>query len=202
MYPEDADVLNVKHHLYDPFEYLMHRHKAGLVKTEFKQNLGKIAWHVLCHQRVQNIGPKTRDVLALIPGTEINVIERGSNYGWPLSTYGTQYGLDYWPQGLDGRDHGRFVEPVYAFVPSVGITNLIQIGGDQFPRWEGDFLVASLARETLYRMRTREGRVIYLEPILIGRRIRDLAEGSDGRILLWVEGPGVLVLARGSASPA
>ena len=67
----------------------MHRHKAGLLNTEFKQELGKVAWHVPCHQRVQNIGPKTRDVLALVPGTEIEIIERCSGHD---GTYGVRAG--------------------------------------------------------------------------------------------------------------
>jgi Fe-S oxidoreductase len=89
MYPGDADVQKVKANIYDPFEYLMHRHREGLLKTDFKQPLGTVAWHVPCHQRVQNIGPKTRDVLALVPGTEIHVIERCSGHD---GTYGVRAG--------------------------------------------------------------------------------------------------------------
>ncbi|MGK2926390.1 MAG: heterodisulfide reductase-related iron-sulfur binding cluster, partial [Lysobacterales bacterium] len=89
MYPDDADVQKVKRHIYDPFEYLMHRHKAGLLRTEFKQPLGKVVWQVPCHQRVQNIGPKTRDVLALVPGTEVEMIERCSGHD---GTYGVRVG--------------------------------------------------------------------------------------------------------------
>jgi Fe-S oxidoreductase len=85
MYPDDADLQKIKAHIFDPFEYLVHRHKAGLLNTEFKQSLGKIAWHVPCHQRVQNIGPKTKDVLALVPDTEIQVVERCSGHD---GTYG------------------------------------------------------------------------------------------------------------------
>ena len=133
-------------------------------------------------------------------GDEINIVEKGKNYGFPLVTYGTQYGLHVWPLGAGGRDHGQFAEPAYAFVPSIGISNLIQIGGAQFPRWDGDFLVASLRQSTLYRMRTRDRHVIYLEPILIGRRIRDLAEGRDGRVLLWTGQRDVVVLSRGILS--
>lgn len=133
-------------------------------------------------------------------GDEINIIEPGGNYGWPLVTYGTQYGLDYWPVGPGGRDHGRFIEPVYAFVPSVGVSNLIQIGGRAFPSWDGDFLVATLRGRTLFRMRTRDRRVIYLEPMSIDRRIRDLAEGQDGRVLLWTGRRDVLVLSRAEES--
>jgi glycerol-3-phosphate dehydrogenase subunit C len=91
MYPDDAEVQKVKAHIFDPFEYLVHRHKAGILKTDFKTELGKVAWHVPCHQRVQNIGPKTRDVLALVPGTEVHVVERCSGhdgtYGVKADTY-------------------------------------------------------------------------------------------------------------------
>ncbi len=80
MFPEDADVQAVKARIFDPFEYLMLRHKAGLLKTEFKASLGKVSYHVPCHLRVQNIGLKTRDVLRLVPGTTVDVIERCSGH--------------------------------------------------------------------------------------------------------------------------
>lgn len=80
MFPDDPDVQKVKEAFYDPFEYLMLRHKEGKLKTDFKQGLGKVAYHAACHQRVQNIGPKTKEVLALIPDTEVEVIERCSGH--------------------------------------------------------------------------------------------------------------------------
>jgi Fe-S oxidoreductase len=80
MYPEDETVEKVRKAFFDPFEYLALRHKAGLMKTEFANAIGKIAYHVACHQRVQRIGLKTRDILALIPDTEIDVIERCSGH--------------------------------------------------------------------------------------------------------------------------
>ncbi len=80
LFPEDDDVKRVQRSIYDPFEYLMHRHKAGLLNTDFKQQLGKVAYHVPCHQRVQNIGMKTRDILQLIPDTEFEIIERCSGH--------------------------------------------------------------------------------------------------------------------------
>jgi len=80
MFPEDADVAKVKAAFFDPFEYLMLRQKAGLVKTDFKATLGKVAYHVACHQRVQNIGMKTREFLQLIDGTEVTAIERCSGH--------------------------------------------------------------------------------------------------------------------------
>jgi Fe-S oxidoreductase len=80
MFPNDADVRKVQQAMFDPFEYLWLRHKAGLLKTEFKGQLGRIAYHVPCHLRVQNMGLKTRDVLALVPGTTIEPIERCSGH--------------------------------------------------------------------------------------------------------------------------
>jgi Fe-S oxidoreductase len=87
MFPDDADVATVKRHIFDPFEYLALRHKAGAMRTDFKRPLGKIAYHVACHLRVQNIGLKTRDVLQLIPGTTVEPIERCSGHN---GTYGVK----------------------------------------------------------------------------------------------------------------
>jgi len=80
MFPDDPDVIKVGQAIYDPFEYLMLRHKDNALKTEFPNPLGKVAYHVACHQRVQKIGMKTRDVLQLIPDTEVKPIERCSGH--------------------------------------------------------------------------------------------------------------------------
>jgi len=80
MFPDDPDVVKVKQAIYDPFEYLMLRNAEGLFKKDFAKELGTIAYHVPCHQRVQNIGPKTREILNLVPGTEIETIERCSGH--------------------------------------------------------------------------------------------------------------------------
>lgn len=80
MFPNDENVARVRDAFFDPFEYLMLRHKAGLVKTRFERSLGKVAYHVACHQRVQNFGMKTRDFLKLIPDTEVTAIERCSGH--------------------------------------------------------------------------------------------------------------------------
>ncbi len=73
-------LLKVKDAIFDPFEYLMLRHKHEKLKTDFREPLGKIAWHVACHLRVQNIGMKTRDLLELIPETSVEPIERCSGH--------------------------------------------------------------------------------------------------------------------------
>ena len=80
MFPDDPDVIKVRNAMYDPFEYLMLRHKDGKLKTEFKNSLGKVSYQVPCHLRVQNIGLKTRDLLQLVPDTEVEAIERCSGH--------------------------------------------------------------------------------------------------------------------------
>jgi Fe-S oxidoreductase len=79
MFPDDADVQAVKEAMWDPFEYLMARNVDGLLKTDFKSPLGKVAYHVPCHQRVQNIGNKTRDALQLA-GADVTMVERCSGH--------------------------------------------------------------------------------------------------------------------------
>ena len=80
MFPDEADVIKVKNAFYDPFEYLMLRNKEDKFVKDFKQALGKVSYHAACHQRVQNIGPKTKDTLAMIPDTEVQIIERCSGH--------------------------------------------------------------------------------------------------------------------------
>jgi glycerol-3-phosphate dehydrogenase subunit C len=80
MFPDDPQVAKVRDAMYDPFEYLMLRHKGGELKTDFKTSLGKVSYQVPCHLRVQNIGLKTRDILQLVPDTTVDVIERCSGH--------------------------------------------------------------------------------------------------------------------------
>ncbi|MES9959356.1 MAG: heterodisulfide reductase-related iron-sulfur binding cluster [Sedimenticola sp.] len=80
IFPDDSDVKKVAEAIFDPFEYLVHRHKAGKLNTDFRHPLGKVAYHAACHQRVQNVGSKTREVLSLIPDTEVTAIERCSGH--------------------------------------------------------------------------------------------------------------------------
>ena len=66
--------------MFDPFEYLVLRHKDGLLQKEFKTPLGKVSYHVPCHLRVQNIGQKTREMLEMVPGTRSHTVERCSGH--------------------------------------------------------------------------------------------------------------------------
>ncbi len=76
MFPDEPDVQAVKEAMFDPFEYLVLRNRDGLLKTDFKSQLGKVSYHIPCHSRVQNVGQKTREMLQLIPGTKVNTVER------------------------------------------------------------------------------------------------------------------------------
>jgi len=87
MFADEPAVQRVAARVFDPFEYLLLRHKAGLLRTDFSGRLGKISYHVPCHLRVQNIGLKTRDVLRLVPDTTVEVIERCSGHN---GTYGVK----------------------------------------------------------------------------------------------------------------
>lgn len=87
MFPDDEKVRAVANAFFDPFEYLHKLHKAGELNTEFKNVLGDVSYHVACHQRVQNIGPKTRQILELISDTTVQSIERCSGHD---GTYGVK----------------------------------------------------------------------------------------------------------------
>jgi glycerol-3-phosphate dehydrogenase subunit C len=90
MFPDDADTQLVKEAMFDPFEYLVARHKDGLLKTDFKAALGKVSYHIPCHGRVQNIGRKTEEMFRLIGQTvevKLNTVERCSGHA---GTYGVK----------------------------------------------------------------------------------------------------------------
>lgn len=130
-------------------------------------------------------------------GDEINLIREGSNYGWPLVTYGTNYGSTSWPLNVDGFDHGNFTEPALSFVPSVATAAMVEVKGPMFERWKGDLLLATLRGNRIYRLRPVGDRIVYSEPIFVGERLRDLAELPDGALVAWVD-QGVLLELRPS----
>ncbi|NIX77003.1 PQQ-dependent sugar dehydrogenase [Microvirga terricola] len=120
-------------------------------------------------------------------GDELNRLVRDANYGWPYATYGTDYASFAWPLNKPEAEWHAYRSPVFAWVPSIAVTNLIAVERDLFTQWRGDLLIASLKAQTLFRARIRNGQVAYVEPIVIGSRVRDLVEGHDGRIVLWTD---------------
>jgi len=121
-------------------------------------------------------------------GDEFNRLEQGKNYGWPLVTYGTEYDTyDAWPLSETPGRHDGFEMPMFSWVPSVGISDVIRLQGDLFPRWKNDFFAVSLWDQSLYRIHMDEDRVIIVEPILVNKRLRGITEDPEGRIVLWTD---------------
>jgi cytochrome c len=90
---------------------------------------------------------------------------------------------------------------VYAWVPSIGVSNLLRLRLGAFPFWKDDLLVASMHARTVYRVHLEEQRPVFAEPIAVGERIRDIVEGPDGQILMWTDRYNLISLhpARGSS---
>lgn len=132
-------------------------------------------------------------------GDEVNRLVQGTDYGWPHVTLGMDCrGCDW---QIEGR-HDGYRKPAWSYLPSIGISNLIQLNGFD-PLWDGDLLVASLRGASLRRLRLDGARVIYDEEIPIGSRIRDIAQAEDGRVVLWTDdGKLVFLEAERDASPA
>ena len=124
-------------------------------------------------------------------GDELNLIRAGANYGWPLTTFGTQYGQWQWrPNKAQGRHEG-YELPTYAWMESIGVSNLVRIK-DQPTLWQGDLLISTLRSKSLYRIRLQEARVIFSEQIQVGERIRDMTLMTDGSIVLWTENRNII----------
>jgi len=117
-------------------------------------------------------------------GDELNRIQAGANYGWPVVTYGVNYGSHEWKSNPRQGAHDGYAGPVFAWVPSIGISSLIGIEGQLFERWRGDLIIASLVNKSLWRVRLADGHAVVTEPMLVGFRIRDLIEGHSGEIIL------------------
>ncbi|ANP45098.1 hypothetical protein ATE48_03770 [Candidatus Viadribacter manganicus] len=123
-------------------------------------------------------------------GDEINFVREGANYGWPLVSYGVNYGFprSVWPTDPHPGGHSGYTRPAFAFVPSIGISNLVQPDAREFPNWsENDLFLISLRAGTLFHVATNGDRIAYVEPVdlsrrLLGReRLRDIVGLQDGR---------------------
>jgi len=118
-------------------------------------------------------------------GDEINLIKDGLNYGYPINVLGTRYGTyDFsWPAADISKVAKNMVLPIFAFVPSIAISPIIQLS-DFHPKLKGDLLVGSLKAQSLYRLKYINQRILYSEPIWIGHRIRDIVEHGNSIYLL------------------
>jgi glucose/arabinose dehydrogenase len=124
-------------------------------------------------------------------GDELNKVEKGKNYGWPVITWGIDY--DGKPisdiQQKDGME-----QPLRYWVPSIAPCGAIQVTSNKFPNWKGDIFVAALAHTHVVRVELKDGKYVKEEKLLdkIGR-VRAVAQNPEGFIYVVTEGPGMLV---------
>ena len=126
-------------------------------------------------------------------GDEVNIIRRGTNYGWPVITYGVNYGTG--TKIGEGTAKPGMAQPIYYWVPSIAPSGMAFYTGDRFPRWKGNLFVGALRAEVLVRLELDGEKVLKEERLLKGvlGRIRDVRNGPDGFIyLLTDESNGVL----------
>ena len=126
-------------------------------------------------------------------GDEVNVIRAGVNYGWPVITYGVNYGIG--TKIGEGTHKSGMQQPVHYWVPSIAPSGMAFYSGDKFARWKGDLFVGALRDQMLVRLRLDGEKVVKEERLLKGvlGRIRDVRMGPDGFIyLLTDEAHGVL----------
>ncbi len=126
-------------------------------------------------------------------GDEVNIVRAGTNYGWPVITYGRNYGIG--TQIGEGTHKDGMAQPVLQWTPSIAPSGMAFYYGERFPNWKGNLFVGSLKFEFLARLELDGERVVHQERLLEGvmGRIRDVRQGPDGFIyLLSDEGDGVL----------
>lgn len=122
-------------------------------------------------------------------GDELNVIERGGNYGWPVITHGVNYGTG--TRIGEGTHKQGMLQPLHYWVPSIAPSGMSFYTGDKFPRWQGNLFVGSLKFQQLVRLELEGNSVVSEERLLTNQlgRIRDVASGPDGYLYLLTDAP-------------
>ena len=118
-------------------------------------------------------------------GDELNLLKLGENYGWPVASYGEYYSFKYGQEDYSAKKNHKkngFKEPIYSFVPGIGISQLISIPKSFHKFWSDEnFLISSLNGRSLFRIKFNESfeKVMFIEKIFVGERIRDIIYNSS-----------------------
>ena len=119
-------------------------------------------------------------------GDEVNLLEPGKNYGWPVATYGVDYsGAQITPY----KEYPGTEQPLLHWTPSIAPSGMTLYAGTLFKDWQGDLFVTSLVEKSLRRVRIRDGKVAEQEPLLmeLGARLRDVRTGPDGALYVLTD---------------
>ena len=117
-------------------------------------------------------------------GDELNLVQRGRNYGWPFVSNGDNYAG---PSIPDHATRPEFTAPVRSWAPVIAPSGALFYSGAMFPGWRGSALVGGLATMSLIRLQMDGERVGVEERLFLGRRVRDVVQAPDGAILLIVD---------------
>lgn len=115
-------------------------------------------------------------------GDELNLTEKGKNYGWPVITYGEEYSGGPVGEGITEKE--GLEQPVYYWKPSIAVSQGLLYTGDLFPEWKGNIIVGALKYMQMQRLVLEDGKVVAHEVLAddIGERVRDIRQGPDGAI--------------------
>lgn len=124
-------------------------------------------------------------------GDELNIIEKGKNYGWPVITYGINYNGTIL---AETSEKPGMEQPVHYWVPSIATCGITVVTSDKYPGWKGNILVAALAKQHIARVVLKDNKHVAEEKLLPGiGRVRQVAESPDGYIYAVTELTGLLV---------
>jgi aldose sugar dehydrogenase len=120
-------------------------------------------------------------------GDEVNILAPGTNYGWPVITFGANYGIG--TKIGEGTEKAGMAQPVYMWKPSIAPSGMAFYSGKNFPKWKGNVFVGALTKQTLVRLVIENEKVVKEERLFVNKlgRVRDVREGPDGNLYILTD---------------